>query len=154
MWTRPADAVVELAGHRLGLRDLLRLEPLALEHVHEVHVAAEVELVGLLDFDTAVFEEAGEVAVDDRGADLGLDVVADDRHTGIDKALRPLRVRGDEHGDAVDEPNSGLEGCLGVELGGLFRTDRQVGDEHVGSAVAQGGHHVDGSSADSSTVSR
>ena len=77
------ELVVELAGDGLGLRDLLRLEALALEHVLEVHVAADVELVGAVEHHAAVLEEAGEDAVDDGGADLALDVVADDRHAGI-----------------------------------------------------------------------
>ena len=54
-------------------------EPLALQHVLEVHVAAEVELVGAVERHAPVLEEAGEDAVHDRGADLALDVVADDR---------------------------------------------------------------------------
>ena len=37
-----------------GLRDLLRLEALALEHVEEVGVAAEVQLVGAVDAHAAV----------------------------------------------------------------------------------------------------
>src|SRR5215510_4785201 len=32
--------VRDLRGNRLGLRDLLGLQPLALQHVHEVHVSA------------------------------------------------------------------------------------------------------------------
>ena len=57
----------------------LLLEPVAVEHVEEVGVAAGVELVGAVDPHAAVGEQAGERAVGDRRADLGLDVVADDR---------------------------------------------------------------------------
>lgn len=35
---------VQLTGHSLGFRDLLGLEPFALEHVQKVGVATEVEL--------------------------------------------------------------------------------------------------------------
>ena len=73
------DALVDLARDRLGLRDLLGLQPLALEHVLEVHVAAEVQLVRAVEREAAVLEQAGEDAVHDRRADLALDVVADDR---------------------------------------------------------------------------
>src|SRR5690606_15691619 len=45
------QTVFELRRHRLGLRALLRLEPVALEHVLEVHVAADVELVRAVDRD-------------------------------------------------------------------------------------------------------
>ena len=44
-----AHVVVELAGDGVGLADLLGLEALALEHVEEVGVAADVELVGALE---------------------------------------------------------------------------------------------------------
>ena len=53
-----------------------RLQAFAFEHVVEVGVAAEVELVGAVDLDAAVAEEAREHAVHDRGPDLGFDVVA------------------------------------------------------------------------------
>jgi hypothetical protein len=39
----------------------------------------DVELRRALQLDAAVAEQAGQRAVDDRRADLGLDVVADDR---------------------------------------------------------------------------
>ena len=77
------DVVLDLAGHGLGLGDLLRLEALALEHVLEVHVPAEVELVGVVEGQAAVLEQPGEDPVDDGGADLALDVVADDRDPGV-----------------------------------------------------------------------
>ena len=57
-------AVVDLAGQRtgeiggdgLGLGDLLGLEAVALEHVLEVHIAADVELQGALEANTAVLK--------------------------------------------------------------------------------------------------
>src|SRR5215207_8258301 len=75
------DALVDLARDRLRLRDLLGLQPLPLEHVLEVHVAAEVQLVCAVDRDAAILEQAGEHAVHDGRAHLALDVIADDRHT-------------------------------------------------------------------------
>src|SRR3990172_1373479 len=71
--------VVEHRGDGVRLADLLRLETLALEHVEEVRVAAEVQLVGPVDPNAAVHEQPGEDAVGDRRPDLALDVVADDR---------------------------------------------------------------------------
>jgi len=60
-------AVLELGAHDrgdgVGLRDLLRVEALALEHVEEVHVAADVELRGVLHLDAALVEEAGKLAL-------------------------------------------------------------------------------------------
>ena len=148
------DAVVDLAGDRLGLGDLLRLQPLALEHVLEVHVAADVELVGAVEHHAPVLEQAGQDAVDDGGADLALDVVADDRHAGRLELRGPLRVGRDEHRDGVDERHAGVEAGLGVVLLGLLGADRQVRHEHVGPGVAQRLGHVDGSAGDSSTIWR
>src|SRR5438094_515422 len=62
--------IVEHARHRVRLADLLRLEALPLEHVQEIGVAAEVQLVGAVETHAAVHEEAREHALRDRGADL------------------------------------------------------------------------------------
>ena len=125
-----------------GLGDLLGFQAGTLQHVHEVHVAAHIELVGAVETHTTVFEQAGEHTVRDRGADLALDVVADDRHAGIAELLGPLRVGGDEHGQAVDEGHARIHGGLGVGLVGLLGTHRQVGDEYVDLLVAQHLGHV------------
>src|SRR3712207_8320286 len=59
---------------------LFRSQALALEHVLEVHVAADVELHRAVELHAPVLEELGQHAVGDGGAHLALDVVADDRH--------------------------------------------------------------------------
>src|SRR4051794_36554093 len=118
-------------GHRIGLGDLLGLQALALEHVEEVHVAAHVELRGAPQLDAALVEEAGQHPVGDGGADLGLDVVADDRQAGLLEALVPVVLARDEDGDAVDERAAGLEDLLDVPLGRLLGADGQVGDDDV-----------------------
>ena len=87
--------------------------------------------------DAAVLEEAGEHAVHDGGADLALDVVADDRHAGGPELLGPLGVGGDEHRDGVDEGHAGVEAGLGVVALGVLGADGEVGHEHVGLGVAQ-----------------
>ena len=56
-----------------------------------------------------------------------LDVVADDRHTGVGELLRPHGVRRDEDGRGVDEGDARVDGALRVELVSLFRTHREVG---------------------------
>ena len=93
-------------GHRVGLGDLLGLQALALEHVEEVHVAADVELRGAQQLDAALVEEPGQHAVGDGGADLRLDVVADDRQARLLEALVPVVLARDEHRDAVHERRS------------------------------------------------
>jgi len=74
-------------------------------------------------------EEAGELAVDDRRPDLGLDVVADDRQAGVLEALVPVVLAGDEDRQAVDEADAGGESLLDVPLGRLLGTNRQVADD-------------------------
>ena len=141
-------AVGQLGAHHrgdgVGLRDLLRVEPLALEHVEEVHVAADVELGGVLELDTALVKEAGKLAVDDRGADLRLDVVADDRQPGLLEAVVPVVLAGDEHRQAVDEADPGLERLLDVPLGRHLGADREVADEHIGLRLLEHADDVGG----------
>ena len=131
-------------GDRVGLRLLLGGEPLALEHVVEVHVAADVELAGPLHPHPAVVEETGELAVDDRRPDLGLDVVADDRQPGLLEALVPVVLAGDEDGQAVDEADPGRERLLDVPLGRVLGADRQVTDQHVGLGLLEDADDVGG----------
>ena len=73
----------------------------------------------------------------DGGADLRLDVVADDRHAGGGELVRPLLGAGDEDRQRVDEGDAGVDGGLGVELGGVLGADRQVADEDVDLGVPQ-----------------
>ncbi len=135
---------IHLGGDGLGLADLLRLQPVTVEHVLEVHVAADVQLVGVVECGATVLEEAGQDPVDDCCANLGLDVVTDDRHASGTELLGPLRVRRDEHRDGVDEGHTSVDARLGVEALGVFRAHGEVGHEHVGAAVAQHLGHVAG----------
>ena len=92
----------------------------------------------------AVVEEARQRAVHDRRADLGLDVVADDRQAGLEEAVVPVVLAGDEDRDAVHEAAAGLEDLLDVPLGRLLGADRQVGDDDVGARVLEDLRDVDG----------
>ncbi len=65
-----AYVVVELRGDRAGLRDLLRHQAVALEHVQEVCVTTEVQLVGAFELHSPVAEQARQHPVDDRRAHL------------------------------------------------------------------------------------
>ena len=131
------ELVVEHRGDRVGLADLLGLETLALEHVQEVRVAAEVELIGAVEADTAVHEQAGQDAVGDRRADLALDVVADDRQAFLGEPALPVRLTPDEHRDRVDEADAGAQRLLDVPLGRLLGADRQVRHHHVDLALLE-----------------
>ena len=105
---------------------------------------ADVQLRGAHELHAAVVEQPGERAVDDRGADLRLDVVADDRQPGLLEPLVPVVLAGDEHRDAVDEAAAGLEHLLDVPLRRLLGTDRQVGDDDVGVRLLEHLDDVDG----------
>jgi hypothetical protein len=118
----------------------LDLQPRAVRHVEEVGIAAGVELVGPVELHAALGEQVGQHAVDDGGAQLRLDVVADDRDAGLLEALRPALVAGDEDRDVVDEGDARFERAFGVEFGRLLAADRQVVEQHVGAGLAQ---HLD-----------
>src|SRR3712207_6914749 len=89
-----------------SLGDLLGLQALALEHVLEVHVAADVELHRAVELHAAVLEQLGQHPVGDGRADLALDVVADDRDAGGGELVRPRLGAGDEDRERVDEGRS------------------------------------------------
>ena len=134
--------LIELRLHRLGLGVLLGFEPPALEHVKEVGVAAGVELIGAIQVHAAVPEQASQRAVDDGGAYLALDVVADNRQADIAKPPRPVRIGGDEHRHAVDHGHPGLQASLGIMAHRLLRAHRQVADQDLGAGGHERLYHV------------
>ncbi|MPN31801.1 hypothetical protein SDC9_179276 [bioreactor metagenome] len=56
----------------------------------------------------------------DGGAHLALDVVADDGQAGILEAFAPVFGAGDEDRDAVDHANAGFKDLLYIPFGGHF----------------------------------
>ena len=132
-----AEVVVEHRRDGVRLRDLLRLEALALEHVEEVGVAADVELHRAVEVHAALAEERREHAVRDRRADLRLDVVADDRHAGLLEALLPVGLARDEDGHAVHHRDAGLEDLLRVPLRRRLGADGEVVDDDVGAGLLE-----------------
>src|SRR5579885_3245936 len=95
--------VVQLAGHGVGLADLLGLQAVALEHVVEVGVAADVELHGALELHAALPEQAGKLAMHDGRADLALDIVSDNRQSRLFEALLPERFASNKDRNTVDQ---------------------------------------------------
>ena len=140
------DLRIDIAHDRLRLRDLLRLQATALEHVLEVHVAADIQLVGAVEDQSALLEESREHPVGDGRPELALDVVPDDGHPRGGELRGPFRVARDEHREGVDEGDTRIDGRLGVVLRGEFRPDGEVADEHVDAGVAQRLGHIDGRS--------
>ena len=141
------DLLLQLRLHGSGLRDLLGYKAVSLKHVEEVRVATKVELVGAVKLHAAVFKQTGEHAMNDGRPDLGLDVIADDRHAAILEPFLPVRLTGDEHGDAVDEADAGRKCLLYIPLGGVFGTDWEVADHHVNLALTQDADDVSGLAA-------
>ena len=82
-------------------------------------------------------------AVRDGGADLGLDVVTDDRDAGLGELVRPLLGAGDEDREGVDEGDLGVDGALGVELRRVLGADGQVADQDVDLLVLEDLDDVD-----------
>ena len=53
------------------------------------------------------------------------------------KLLRPFGVGREEHGDAIDHRDAGVEAGLRVMLDGLLGADRQIAQQHLGARLAQ-----------------
>ncbi len=140
----PAHVVGELRRHRLRLGNLLGLQPLPLEHVLEIHVAADVELHRAVQDDASVLEQFCQYAMGDGGADLRFDVVADNWQPGRAELLRPFGPARDEHRQAVDEGDTRVDRGLGIEFRRVFGADREIADKDVNTGLTQGGHYVHG----------
>ncbi len=96
----------------------------ALQHIEEIGIAAEIQLVGSFQLDAAIAEEPGQNAVHDGGADLRLDIIADHRQAAFDEAILPVFLAGDEDRDAVDQTAAGFENLFDIPLGGFLGADR------------------------------
>jgi len=129
--------VRELGGNGAGLGDLLGFQAFSFEHIKKVGIAAEVQLVGLLQFDAAVDEELGKDAVDNGSADLGLDIIADDGEAVVGETGAPVGAGADEDRDAVDETATGLEDLFDIPLGSGLGADGQVVEDDVGLGLLE-----------------
>jgi hypothetical protein len=73
----------------------------------------------------------------DRGAELGFDVVADDRQVAGLETLGESLIAGDEHRHVVDEADPGFQRAFGIEAGRLLRPDRHVVQQDFRTAALQ-----------------
>ena len=64
--------------------------------------------------------------MNDRRADLALDVVPDQRQSPAVKFLPPLGILGDEYRDAIDQGAAGGKRLLGIPARRLLGADRQI----------------------------
>src|SRR5690606_6251062 len=114
------------------------------EHVEEVGIAAEIQLVGAGQAHTPVLKQAGKHTVYDGGTHLALDVVADDGQVLPPEALRPLGIGGDEHRDGVHESSPSPQSGLGIIEGSFFGAYGQVAHQHIGPSLPQHLGHIHG----------
>ena len=110
--------VIELAGHGVGLGNFFRFQALALQHVHEVGVTTEVELVSAIHTNAPFPKEVCENPMRDGGANLGFNIVTDDRQMTLFEPPLPIWLGSDEHRDAIDEGAARFENLFHVPLGG------------------------------------
>src|SRR5436190_9670951 len=96
------ELLLELAGDTGCFGNLLGLQSTPLQHIQKIGVATDIELAGALQPHPPVAEQTRQDAVDDRGADLTLDVIADDGQAVLLEAASPGSFTGDEYRDAVD----------------------------------------------------
>jgi hypothetical protein len=73
----------------------------------------------------------------DGGADLALDVVADDGKSALLEAPAPFGIGGDEDRDAVHEGAARFQSALRIPFGCLLRSYRQVGHENIRAGLTQ-----------------
>src|SRR5690606_24580161 len=126
---------VELTDDGLRFRNSLRFEPFALEHVLEIRIAPEIQLIRSVDPNAALAQQVGQDTMNDRGADLALDVVTYDRQFCLLEPLAPSAVGGNEDRNTVHERAARIDSALRVMLSGLFRTDRKIGDDDLRAAL-------------------
>ncbi len=113
------------------LADLFRFKSLALQHVHEISIAAEVQLVRPIQSYSPIGKQSRQDTVRDRRPDLRLDVVADDGQATFLEPLLPVFFTGDEHWNTIDECTTGFQDLLDVPLGRHLAADRQVANHDV-----------------------
>ncbi len=126
-----------LGLQRFRLGALFRSQAVAVEHVQEIRVAPDVQLVGPFQLDSPVLEKVRQDAVYDGRPYLGFDVVADEREPVFLETLRPQRIAGDENGHVVDEAGSGLKGAFRVKLRSGFRSYRKIIQQDFGPGITQ-----------------
>ena len=134
--------LLQLRLNRLRLRNLLRHQPRTLQHVVEVRVPAEVQLIRAVQPNPPVLEQPRQHPVDDRRANLRLDVVPNNRHALVLKPLLPIRLIGNKHRDAVHKCTTRRQHLLHIPLRRLLRTHRKVVDHYIHFPVPQNSHDV------------
>ena len=82
----------------------------------------------------------------DGGADLRFNVVADDRQFALFESALPIALRSDENRNAINKGATGIEDLFDIPFRRHFRTDRQIGDHHIGASFFKNADDVVGRS--------
>src|SRR5881628_973017 len=80
--------------------------------------------------------------MDNRGADLALDVIADDRQSSLLEATSPVGIRCDKYGNAIDEGASRFECTQCVVFGRTLGADGQIRHEHLRTSAFEYVGHI------------
>src|SRR5579871_3662966 len=75
--------------------------------------------------------------MNDRGSNLALDIVTDDRKMSLLKPPPPFGIGGNEYGNAVDEGAARLDCPFNIELGRPLGAHRQIRYHDVGAGLRQ-----------------
>lgn len=125
------ERISELGLDGFGFRNPLVLQPAPVEHVEKIGISTGIDLVGPVEFHPPVFEEFGQGPMDDGRPHLGFHIVTHGRDPLLLEPFRPIGIRDDETGHAVDETHPCIETGLRIELSSLIRTDRKVIEEDL-----------------------
>ena len=117
--------VAHLAGNRVGFGNLFRLQPVAIQHIKEIHVAAKVQLVCAVQMHAAFAEQIREHAMHNRCTHLAFHIVAQHGQAMLLKARGPVFLAGNEYGNAIYKCTAGLKDLLHIPLGGHLRPHRK-----------------------------
>ena len=108
----------------LRLGNFLRFQPLALQHVQEIGVAAEIELILAIKPDATFAKQIREHAMCDCRAYLRFHVVTDDGQPAFSEPSLPVFLRRNKHRNAIHKRTIGFENLLDVPFRCHLRTNR------------------------------
>lgn len=104
-------------------------------HVKKVRVASHILLNVGLDNVTPTQRQFFKHLRQDTGSKLGPHVIANERHACLFEFGRPLRIRSQKHGNAIDQGHLVSETRLGPKFRSLLRPNRKLIDNHGHSVV-------------------
>src|SRR5215831_5561100 len=77
-----------------------------------------------------------------RGAELRLDIIADHGDPALSKLSRPFLVRNDEHRHAVEQADAGRQTGPGIALCRLLAADGQIAQHYLRTSFSKLGLNI------------